>query len=479
MKKSILLFITLVSLAWSATLQEHVLGKEFEVGTDQYFYFEMNGYFSSKNTDGTYEGVWVAGTNEINISTPERDYTLTATIAGESIATTDSFSFLGKTYSITKITPFDTLTHTYTFNSGWNTFSLPSKMVLNDSQISTVFGNSAIAYLSKYSGGTWAYWVNNFQTNGAPYDRFTSITSQEGLYAKALSDSDLTISYNHNPRFDTEVKALNNEWTFVGFNTNASNIDTFLASLSQEEYSLLSAWVYKEGMWYVYDNNPTANLNLLTEVPRFTSVALGEGFWLKSKKAITAPEAVVDRAVTINEVQLDKYVGLLEKSNVSVEGIVKNIDINSTITIDFTGSSDSTTATTIVLEDGTWSTVADLSAFNDGEVKLVASTGSYSHTVNDAFVIDTLAQIFIDSFTLVVNDAIVSGSTNSVGLDRTVNITVVNNSNTKSYSATTNSTGAWSISIPLSDLQNGSVVISATTSDLAGNQATDSDSFTY
>ncbi|MCG3098800.1 Ig-like domain-containing protein [Enterobacter sp. DRP3] len=186
-------------------------------------------------------------------------------------------------------------------------------------------------------------------------------------------------------------------------------------------------------------------------------------------------------AISIDAIASDDVINAAEKgADLVLSGATSNVEENQTVTITFGGKS----YTATVGADGKWTTTvpaADLTNLKDGDASVQvsvinvngnsASAGrEYSvDTTAPSVTINTLAADDILNATEVQSDLTVSGTTTAEA-GQTVTVSL----NGKDYTTTVSTDGSWTLNVPAADLAgltDGSVTVTASVSDKAGNPA--------
>ncbi|MBM1022911.1 Ig-like domain-containing protein [Enterobacter sp. A11] len=186
-------------------------------------------------------------------------------------------------------------------------------------------------------------------------------------------------------------------------------------------------------------------------------------------------------AISIDAIASDDVINAAEKgADLVLSGATSNVEENQTVTITFGGKS----YTATVGADGKWTTTvpaADLTNLKDGDASVQVSVTNvngnsasagreYSvDTTAPSVTINTLAADDILNATEAQADLTVSGtSTAEAGQTITVSL------NGKDYTTTVGVDGGWTLNVPAADvaaLTDGSVTVTASVSDKAGNPA--------
>ncbi|EOI3391223.1 Ig-like domain-containing protein [Enterobacter hormaechei] len=186
-------------------------------------------------------------------------------------------------------------------------------------------------------------------------------------------------------------------------------------------------------------------------------------------------------AISINALATDDVINAAEKgADLVLSGVTTNVEAGQTVTISLNGR----IYTTTVDDSGNWTyTVpsADLAGLKDGDASVQVSVTNvngnsasagreYSVDVTAPSVtINTIATDDILNATEAQSDLAISGtSTAEAGQTLTVSL------NGKDYTTTVSANGSWTLNVPAADLAgltDGSVTVTASVSDKAGNPA--------
>jgi hypothetical protein len=187
-------------------------------------------------------------------------------------------------------------------------------------------------------------------------------------------------------------------------------------------------------------------------------------------------------AISINSIATDDVINAAEKgADLVLSGATTNVEAGQTVTISLNGKIYSAT----VDDSGNWTyTVpsADLAHLKDGGASVQVSVTNVNGNSASAgreysvdatapsVTINTLATDDILNATEAQSDLTVSGTTTAEA-GQTVTVTL----NGKDYTTTAGADGSWTLSVPAADLAalgDGSVTVTASVSDKAGNPAT-------
>ncbi|HED2996850.1 TPA: Ig-like domain-containing protein [Citrobacter freundii] len=186
-------------------------------------------------------------------------------------------------------------------------------------------------------------------------------------------------------------------------------------------------------------------------------------------------------AISIDAIATDDVINAVEKgADLVLSGTTSNVEENQTVNITFGGKS----YTATVDADGKWTATvpsADLAGIKDGDASVqvsVTNVNGNSASAGREYSVDatapsvtisTLAADDILNATEAQSDLAISGtSTTEAGQTVTVSL------NGKNYTTTVGANGSWTLNVPAADLAGltgGSVTVTASVSDKAGNPA--------
>ncbi|MEI9853707.1 Ig-like domain-containing protein [Enterobacter mori] len=186
-------------------------------------------------------------------------------------------------------------------------------------------------------------------------------------------------------------------------------------------------------------------------------------------------------AISIDAIASDDVINAAEKgADLVLSGTTSNVEENQTVTITFGGKS----YTATVNADGNWTTTvpsADLDSLKDGDASVQVSVTNVNGNSASAgreysvdatapsVTINTLANDDILNAAEAKSDLTVSG-TSTAEAGQTVTVSL----NGKDYTTTVSADGSWTLNVPAADLAgltDGSVTVTASVSDKAGNPA--------
>ncbi|HDR2720687.1 TPA: Ig-like domain-containing protein [Enterobacter asburiae] len=186
-------------------------------------------------------------------------------------------------------------------------------------------------------------------------------------------------------------------------------------------------------------------------------------------------------AISIDAIATDDVINAAEKgADLVLSGTTSNVEANQTVTITFGGKN----YTATVDADGKWTATvpaADLAGLKDGDASVQVSVTNVNGNSASAgreysvdatapsVTINTLATDDILNASEAKSDLTVSGTTTAEA-GQTVTVSL----NGKDYTTTVSADGSWTLSVPAADLAgltDGSVTVTASVSDKAGNPA--------
>ncbi|HBM0960818.1 TPA: Ig-like domain-containing protein [Enterobacter roggenkampii] len=186
-------------------------------------------------------------------------------------------------------------------------------------------------------------------------------------------------------------------------------------------------------------------------------------------------------AISIDAIASDDVINAAEKgADLVLSGSTSNVEENQTVTITFGGKS----YTATVGADGKWTATvpaADLAGLKDGDASVQVSVTNVNGNSASAgreysvdataptVTINTLATDDILNAAEAKSDLTVSG-TSTAEAGQTVTVSL----NGKDYTTTVSADGSWTLNVPAADLAgltDGSVTVTASVSDKAGNPA--------
>ncbi|MGM8675122.1 Ig-like domain-containing protein [Enterobacter hormaechei] len=186
-------------------------------------------------------------------------------------------------------------------------------------------------------------------------------------------------------------------------------------------------------------------------------------------------------AISINALATDDVINAAEKgADLVLSGVTTNVEAGQTVTISLNGR----IYTTTVDDSGNWTyTVpsADLAGLKDGDASVQVSVTNVNGNSASAgreysvdatapsVTINTIATDDILNASEAQSDLVISG-TSTAEAGQTVTVSL----NGKDYTTTVSANGSWTLNVPAADLaglSDGSVTVTASVSDKAGNPA--------
>ncbi|MGR5500194.1 type I secretion C-terminal target domain-containing protein [Vibrio sp. DNB22_10_4] len=230
------------------------------------------------------------------------------------------------------------------------------------------------------------------------------------------------------------------------------------------------------------------DLSSLVEGPLTVDAIISDDFG----NSITAQDTTIKDTLAIINVELDgfgdEFVNAAESPNAAFTGKTEFVESGQTINWVVTDELGGTvTGTASVTESGLWSiSNLDVSGLSDGVLTVEASTidiAGNPAVATDTIVKDTKADITVqfEDIDGIVNEVEISGTTLSgtvidVEDGQSVNITISGSQGDPISLTTTVVNGGWTIpDVDLSRFEDGELSVTATTTDIAGNPATATD----
>ncbi|WP_447856665.1 Ig-like domain-containing protein [Enterobacter sp. WI-ESBL-E8] len=268
-----------------------------------------------------------------------------------------------------------------------------------------------------------------------------------------------------------------------GATTNVEAGQTVTISLNGKIYT---ATVDDSGNWTY--TVPSADLAHLKDGDASVQVSVTN---VSGNSASAGREYSVDAtapSVTINTIAADDVLNATEaQSDLTVSG-TSTAEAGQTVTVSLNGKD----YTATVSADGSWTLnvpAADLAGLNDGSVTVTASVSdkagnpsSVDHNLTvdvtvPAVTINTVAGDDVINITEHAQAHIISGNATGAAAGDKVTVTIGG----QTYTTVLDAAGNWSVGVPanvISALQDGTVTVTASVTDAAGNTGTDSHNVT-
>ncbi|WP_130626089.1 Ig-like domain-containing protein [Enterobacter sp. A8] len=379
-----------------------------------------------------------AGDNLVNNAEVAVDQTLSGRVTGAAAGDTVSVSVGGKSYTATVGSD---LTWSVTISSA----DLKA------------FGDGALTFTAS---------VTNAHGNTGSGERDININAElPGLRVNTISGDDV-------------INAIEQQQdlTVTGSSTHLAAGTHVTVTINGVEYA---AVVNANGSWQI--GVPASDLQGWTagDITVHVSATDAWGNTVSAEHPIELDLNAV--AVTIDTVSSDDMLNAAEKgADLVLSGQTQGVEAGQTVVVKFADQ----TFTAQVQQDGSWSLTVPASAMEtliDGRAQVSVSVTNVSGNSADAsrvVTVDTLPpSITIDNLTddNIINAAeaqqnlILSGSSNAEA-GQTVTVTL----NGKHYQTTVQSDGTWTVNVPAADLgalTDGTVTVTATVSDVAGNSS--------
>ncbi|WP_438503947.1 Ig-like domain-containing protein [Enterobacter cloacae] len=379
-----------------------------------------------------------AGDNLVNNAEVAVDQTLSGRVTGAAAGDTVSVSVGGKSY-----------TATVGSDLTWS--------VAISSADLKAFGDGALTFTAS---------VTNAHGNTGSGERDININAElPGLRVNTISGDDV-------------INAIEQQQdlTVTGSSTHLAAGTHVTVTINGVEYA---AVVNANGSWQI--GVPASDLQGWTagDITVHVSATDAWGNTVSAEHPIELDLNAV--AVTIDTVSSDDMLNAAEKgADLVLSGQTQGVEAGQTVVVKFADQ----TFTAQVQQDGSWSLNVPASAMEtliDGRAQVSVSVTNVSGNSADAsrvVTVDTLPpSITIDNLTddNIINaaeaqqDLILSGSSNAEA-GQTVTVTL----NGKYYQTTVQSDGTWTVNVPAADLgalTDGTVTVTATVSDVAGNSS--------
>ncbi|MXH04813.1 Ig-like domain-containing protein, partial [Escherichia coli] len=380
----------------------------------------------------------VAGDNVINAAEVAAGQTLSGTVANAEAGNTVTVTIGGNSY-----------TATVQNDLTWSV-NVPSDVL-------TALGNGSLSVTAT---------VTNGHGNTGTGERDIAIDANlPGLRVDTVAGDNVVNSIEHNQNL-----------IVTGSSDGLAPGTTLTVTVNGKDYA---ATVLADGTWSAAI--PSTDVSAWPEGTVKISVTgdSSAGNPITISHDVTVDLATV--AISINAIATDDVINAAEKgADLVLSGATTNVEAGQTVTISLNGK----IYTATVDDSGNWTwTVpsADLAGLKDGDASVQVSVTNVNGNSASAgreysvdatapsVTINTLATDDILNATEAQSDLTVSGTTTAEA-GQTVTVTL----NGKDYTTTAGADGNWTLSVPAADLAalgDGSVTVTASVSDKAGNPA--------
>ncbi|MGH6229960.1 Ig-like domain-containing protein [Enterobacter hormaechei] len=380
----------------------------------------------------------VAGDNVINAAEVAAGQTLSGTVANAEAGNTVTVTIGGHSY-----------TATVQNNLSWSV-NVPSDVL-------TALGNGSLSVTAT---------VTNGHGNTGTGEREIAIDANlPGLRVNTVAGDDVVNTIEHAQNLIVS-----------GSSDGLAPGTALTVTVNGKDYA---ATVLADGTWSAAI--PSADVSAWPEGTVKISVT---GYSAAGNPITISHDVTVDLttvAISINALATDDVINAAEKgADLVLSGVTTNVEAGQTVTISLNGR----IYTTTVDDSGNWTyTVpsADLAGLKDGDASVQVSVTNVNGNSASAgreysvdatapsVTINTIATDDILNATEAQSDLAISGtSTAEAGQTLTVSL------NGKDYTTTVSANGSWTLNVPAADLAgltDGSVTVTASVSDKAGNPA--------
>ncbi|TCB95169.1 Ig-like domain-containing protein [Enterobacter wuhouensis] len=380
----------------------------------------------------------VAGDNVINAAEVAAGQTLSGTVANAEAGNTVTVTIGGNTY-----------TATVQNDLTWSV-NVPSDVL-------TALGNGSLSVTAT---------VTNGHGNTGSGEREIAIDANlPGLRVDTVAGDDVVNSIEHNQNLIVN-----------GSSDGLAPGTALTVTVNGKDYA---ATVLADGTWSAAI--PSTDVSAWPEGTVKISVT---GDSTAGNPITISHDVTVDLAsvaISINAIATDDVINAAEKgADLVLSGATTNVEAGQTVTLSLNGK----IYTTTVGDDGRWTyTVpsADLAGLKDGDASVQVSVSNVNGNSASAgreysvdatapsVTVNTLAADDILNAAEAKSDLTVSGTTTAEA-GQTVTVTL----NGKDYTTTAGANGSWTLNVPAADLAgltDGSVTVTASVSDKAGNPA--------
>ena len=380
----------------------------------------------------------VAGDNVINAAEVAAGQTLSGTVAHAEAGNTVTVTIGGNTY-----------TATVQSDLSWSV-NVPSDVL-------TALGNGSLSVIAT---------VTNGHGNTGSGERDVTIDANlPGLRVDTVAGDDVVNSIEHNQNL-----------IVTGSSDGLTPGTALTVNVNGKDYS---ATVLADGTWSAAV--PAADVGAWPEGTVKISVTgdSAAGNPITISHDVTVDLASV--AISINAIATDDVINAAEKGvDLVLSGATTNVEAGQTVTVSLNGK----IYTTTVDDSGNWTATvpsADLAGIKDGDASVqvsVTNVNGNSASAGREYSVDatapsvtisTLAADDILNATEAQSDLAISG-TSTAEAGQTVTVSL----NGKNYTTTVGANGSWTLNVPavdLAGLTDGSVTVTASVSDKAGNPA--------
>ncbi|HHA1766339.1 TPA: Ig-like domain-containing protein, partial [Enterobacter cloacae subsp. dissolvens] len=380
----------------------------------------------------------VAGDNVINAAEVAAGQTISGTVANAEAGNTVTVTIGGNSY-----------TATVQSDLSWSV-NVPSDVL-------TALGNGSLSVTATVTNG--------HGNTGSGARDITIDANLPGLRVDTVGGDDVINTIEHNQNL-----------IITGSSDGLTPGTALTVTVNGKDYS---ATVLADGTWSAAV--PAADVSTWPEGTVKISVTGDStaGNPITISHDVTVDLATV--AISINAIATDDVINAAEKgADLVLSGATTNVEAGQTVTLSMGGK----IYTAQVDADGNWTATvpaADLAGLKDGDASVQVSVTNVNGNSASAgreysvdatapsVTINTLATDDILNATEAQTDLTVSG-TSTAEAGQTVTVSL----NGKDYTATVSSDGHWTLNIPAADLaalSDGSVTVTASVSDKAGNPA--------
>ncbi|HCM9192379.1 TPA: Ig-like domain-containing protein [Enterobacter cloacae subsp. dissolvens] len=380
----------------------------------------------------------VAGDNVINAAEVAAGQTISGTVANAEAGNTVTVTIGGNSY-----------TATVQSDLSWSV-NVPSDVL-------TALGNGSLSVTATVTNG--------HGNTGSGARDITIDANLPGLRVDTVGGDDVINTIEHNQNL-----------IITGSSDGLTPGTALTVTVNGKDYS---ATVLADGSWSAAV--PAADVSTWPEGTVKISVTGDStaGNPITISHDVTVDLATV--AISINAIATDDVINAAEKgADLVLSGATTNVEAGQTVTLSMGGK----IYTAQVDADGNWTATvpaADLAGLKDGDASVQVSVTNVNGNSASAgreysvdatapsVTINTLATDDILNATEAQTDLTVSG-TSTAEAGQTVTVSL----NGKDYTATVSSDGHWTLNIPAADLaalSDGSVTVTASVSDKAGNPA--------